>query len=559
MSNNKQSRVQSNRRALNIVRHVAPQDASSSLELSRPDFTQIVTAEQAAQLIPSNATIALSGFVACGCAESILDAIRARFDKTASPNGLTLVWGISSGNKKGRGFGVLAKDGLTKRLIYAWTASAPEVIEMVKADKCEAYNLPLGVITHLVRAIGQQQPGLATKVGLNTFADPRDKGGRLTSKTTEQLSTVMKHPTTGEDMLFFPSFPVHVSILRATMADTEGNLGFQEEPVFYNALNEAMAARNSGGIVIAQVSVLVDAKTIPAREVHIPGSMVDYVVVTPTQEFTLSPGSDRHDCTLSGNRRAPASAVEPITEVVKKVMAHRAVMEIPKPSAVVNLGVGLPENVAVVAATHTATNPHAASANLTAEAGTIGGQPMGGLLFGTARNAEWIAPSASLLDFYQGGGIDMTVLGLGEADQYGNVNVSNFTGGDKTVMPGCGGFVDISGNSKKVVFMGTLTVGGLKAKWTGNKLVIEQEGRIKKFKTLVSEKTFAGKSANGRTVLFVTERAVFRIPPNSPEGGLELIEVAPGIDVKTQVLAQMDCVPLVSAKLKTMDPMLFEL
>jgi len=299
----------------------------------------------------------------------------------------------------------------------------------------------------------------------------------------------------------------------------------------------------------------VEAGTLPARDIVIPATLVDYIVVAPPEEHVFVFGTELYDGTLAGNLRAPSQAIQPVKDLTKKIMAHRIILEIPKEAAVVNLGVGLPENVAVLAKTHGQDNPFCASVELTAEAGTLGGTPMGGLLFGTARNADFITPASVMMDFYQGGGIDMTVLGLGETDEHANVNVSNFSG----VMPGCGGFVDISQNSKKVVFMGTLTAGGLKLSWDGNSLHIVQEGKIKKFKKKVGEKTFAGASAAGRPVLFVTERAVFRIPPDSKDGAMELIEVAPGIDIEKDVVAQMEFRPIMKEPIAIMNKIFFEL
>lgn len=425
---------------------------------------------------------------------------------------------------------------------------------MVKSNKVKGWNLPLGMIAHMIRASAAKKPGICSKIGLGTFVDPRLKGGRLNKCTQSDIVEVMKRPD-GEEYLWYNSPKIDVAILRGTRADVNGNVSHSKEPLLLSMLDQAIAAKNNGGIVIVQVEEIVDAGSMSPREVHIPGILVDYVVVAKDRQ-THSIAFDfqeKYEPTLTGNARAPAGAVIPLKKLAKKIIAHRTMLEIDRDEMILNLGVGTPETVSTVMLTHGGPKSQYISAHPTVEAGLVGGTPLGGLLFGAGLNPDTIIPTATMMDFYQGGGLDLTGLGMGECGPTGNVNVTNFGGR----MPGCGGFIDISQSAKKVIFMSTFTAGGLQIAWKDGKLHIVKEGRLIKFVKKVNEISFASKTALafGQTVIYVTERAVFELA----DGAIELVEIAPGIDLQTQVLALMEFKPKIREPLRLMKPEIFEL
>eukprot|EP00241_Pyramimonas_parkeae_P001229 CAMPEP_0114259574 /NCGR_PEP_ID=MMETSP0058-20121206/19968_1 /TAXON_ID=36894 /ORGANISM="Pyramimonas parkeae, CCMP726" /LENGTH=568 /DNA_ID=CAMNT_0001374635 /DNA_START=153 /DNA_END=1859 /DNA_ORIENTATION=- len=516
---------------------------------SIPDPTsKVITADQAAALVPDGTTITVGGFVGCGGAETLLNAIRRRHDATSRPRNLSLVFGISVGDKLGRGTDALAKEGLVSSLTYAWIGTAPGLLKLVNNNKVTAWNLPFGAMSHLFRDIAANKPGPITKIGLGTFVDPREKGGKVNSATVENRVELVH--MNGEEYCWYKAFPIHVALLRGTTADAQGNVSMEHEALYFDVLNQAMAAKNCGGLVIVQVERI--AQSLPARLVHIPGVMVDHIVVSPPETHLQSFASAQYDPSLSGELRQPSSAIVPMKPGEKRIMAHRAMFELAEPNMLVNLGVGTPEGVSIMAMTHSHQNRLASSAILSTEAGSLGGTPGGGLLFGAAFNPTATLPSSTILDFYQGGAIGLACLGMAEVDCFGNVNVSNFGAGR---MPGCGGFVDISQSAQKVIFMGTLTSGGLRTSVKNGKLVIEQEGKHRKFVNSVNEKTFAASSAGSRPVLYITERCVFRLTSQ----GLVLIEVAPGIEVEN-VLENMDFKPLIPTEGPgAMDRRIFEM
>ncbi|GAB4815940.1 hypothetical protein N2152v2_002986 [Parachlorella kessleri] len=514
----------------------APQPSTIHIEGSLS-----VTAAVRPARCPSQAPLdaLVSGFVGSSSPELLLNAVRRRFDTTGHPRELGVVVVASAGNNKGRGADVLAAEGLVTRMIYGWTGSCPGYLKLIKENKMQAWNIPLGVASHIIRDVAARRPGPVTHVGLGTFIDPREKGGKVNSVTTQDLVHLVK--LGGREYLWYQAPErIGVALLRGTSADLDGNVSFEREAIYADQLNQAMAAHNSGGVVLVQVERLVERGSIPTKSVHLPGALVDKIVVAPPELHpqTLAPPL-AYDGSLSGEWRRPLSDIEGLPLNERAVIAHRAMLEIDTPNAVVNLGVGMPEGVAVMVATHSHQNPHAASVTLTTEVGAFGGIPGGGLKFGTSHNAAALVPTATMIDFYNGGGVDMACLGMAEVDPEGNVNVSNFGGGR---MPGCGGFIDISQTAKKVVFVGTFTSGGLQVAVEGGRLVVRQEGRVRKFVKSVFEKTFVASSAGGRPILYVTERAVFRLTHQ----GLVLEEVAPGIDLERQVLALMDFKPLVA-------------
>ncbi|BDF67097.1 acyl CoA:acetate/3-ketoacid CoA transferase [Oscillospiraceae bacterium] len=504
----------------------------------------VITAREAALLVKDGDTISTGGFVSCACPEGLSKALEERFLETGHPRDLTLFFAAGQGHRDGTGGDHYGHEGMVKRVIGGHWDRAPRLGDLALAGKIEAYNLPQGVISHMYRDIAAHNLGTFTTVGLYTFADPRNGGGKLNDVTTEDLVKVVS--VEGEELLLYKAFPIDVVFLRASYADEYGNCTVHREIGPLDVTAMAQACKNSGGRVIVQVEKIVQGGTLDPKLVAIPGIYVDSIVVGSAEESDQCLGMP-YDGALTGEYRIPVDAIPPIPLDAKKVIARRAAMELPR-DAVVNLGTGVPEKIANVCAEEGISD----YMTLTVEAGSVAGVPMGGTQFGAAANAMCIMPHNVQFDFYQGGGLDIAFLGLAETAPNGDLNVSKFG----TRLAGAGGFIDITQNAKKVCYCGTFTAKGLEALCENGRLVIAREGSKKKFVQSVEHITFSGKYAVkvGQPVLYITERAVFELRPE----GVTLTEIAPGVDLQTQVLDQMDFMPKIAMDLKLMDSRIFQ-
>ena len=503
---------------------------------------KIVSPAEAAAVLQPGDTVSISGFVGIGTPDELLIAIEQRFLDTGMPTGLTLVFAAAPGDGKDRGLNRLAHPGLIRRAIGGHWALVPKLSRMALDGTIEAYNLPLGCISQLYRDIAARRAGLLSRVGLRTFVDPRQGGGKLNDRTTEELVELMQ--VGGQEYLLYKAFPIQVALIRGTTADLAGNITMEREALTLDALAAAMAAKNSRGLVIAQVERIAQEGSLDPRRVMVPGVMVDCVVLAEPENHRQTYATP-HSAAFSGQLRVPLDRIAPLPLDERKVVARRAALELP-PGGVVNLGIGMPEGVAAVAAEEKVLK----YLTLTAEPGVIGGMPQGGLDFGAALNPEAVIQQNQQFDFYDGGGLDLACLGMAQADREGNVNVSRFGGR----LAGAGGFINISQNARKVVFAGTFTAGGLEVKIGGGQLRIVREGRAPKFIDAVEQVTFSGSYAGetGQPVLYVTERCVLRRTAE----GVELVEVAPGVDIERDILAHMAFRPILRDP-KPMDPRLF--
>lgn len=491
-------------------------------------MAKIMTATQAVHtFIKDGDTVAFNGFVGAVHPEEITKAIQEEFLKENSPKDLTVLYAAGQGDSNDRQLNHLAEEGLCSCVIGGHWSLAPKLQKLALENKFAAYNIPQGVISQLFREIAAKRPGLITHVGLKTFVDPRLEGGKLNEKAKERGDIVELINISGKEKLFYPTIPVDVTIVRATYADTKGNCTLQKEGVLADILPCIQAAKTNGGHVIVQVEKVVEYGSLDTRLVQIPGIYVDAIVVSSPENHMQTNGS-QFKAEFTGSMRIPLNAIPPMPMNDRKIIARRCAMEL-KPDSIVNLGIGMPEGVAAIAA-----EENIGGMCLTTESGTIGGTPASGGDFGVTINPDCVLHQSFQFDFYDGGGLDIAFLGLAQCDESGNINVSKFG----TKIAGCGGFINITQNTPIVIFCGTFTARGKK-----------------KFVKNVEQVTFSAEYAreSGQQVMYITERAVFKLT----DEGVELTEIAPGYDLQKDILDQMDFTPIIH-DVKTMDPRIFK-
>lgn len=504
----------------------------------------ILTPEEAAGLIQDEDTVAFCG-AGGGITEAsqVILALAKRYRETKSPKNLTFFHSTGLGDRNEKGMSPLAQAGLVRRAIGGHWGQSPRLAEMADRNEIDAYNLPMGVMSQMMRAAAAGQPVITTHVGLDTFLDPRQQGGKLNSVTKEDIIQLVE--IDGKTYLQYRTVYPDVAIIRGTTADTEGYITMEDEVVYVDNLATAMAVHNNGGTVICQVQKVVKAGTLHPKKVHIPGYLVNALVVVPEQPQLYGAPVNRF---ISGDYTEDFSEEKrlmPLNE--RKIIARRALMEI-SPGDIGNVGVGICDGIGVVAREEGVQEEFI----LTVETGAVGGVTAQGIFFGASVNMKAVVDMPSQFDFYDGGGLDISFLSFAELDREGNVNVHKFNG--KAM--GTGGFVNICQNSRKAVFCGTLRSGGLKTEVKNEQLKIRKEGSFQKLVKQVDEITFNGQAATARDqeVVYITERAVFHLSPE----GLVLTEIAPGLDLERDIVSQMGFHPLISPDLKTMDARLFK-
>jgi propionate CoA-transferase len=503
---------------------------------------KIVSFEKAVSFVEDGDTILIGGSGGGHAVpEKLIVSLKERFLSSGEPRSLTLVHPVGIGDMDTQGVGHLAYPDLLKRIVTGALVNTPAIQKMAQEDTIEAYTLPQGALSQLTREMAAGRPGLISHVGLHTFVDPRQGGGRQSPSARDDLVEVVE--LNGREWLFYKPFKVNVAFLRGTTADEDGNITMEREAIFGEMLSMAQATHNAGGIVIAQVARLAQKGSLAPKDIQIPGMLVDLVVVDPDQ---MQSYTTQYSPAFAGELRVPLDEIPPLPFDPRKIIARRAAMEL-FPQAICNLGAGVSTGIANIAAEEGFLDQIV----LTNEQGLIGGAPASGVDAGAAMNYDAIVDQPYQFDFYDGGGLDLAFLSFAQVDAEGSVNVSRF--GDKVI--GIGGFQNIAQNAKKVIFSGTFTAGGLKIAWPDGQTQIPQEGRFPKFISELQQISYNGRYAAelGQEVLFITERAVFK----RGQDGLVLTEIAPGIDLQSDILAQMEFKPQISPELKEMDARIF--
>jgi len=514
-------------------------------------FACVLSAEKAAALISDEAIVTVSSSSALGCPDAVLAAIGARFEAEQHPKNLTTLHPIAAGDMWGvKGIDHIAKNGLLKKILAGSypsgpsTSTPPLIWQMITANKIPAYNVPSGILFDMHRDAAAKRPGVLTKVGLDTFVDPAQQGCAMNERAAAE--PIVRHEKfDGEDWLYFKTIVPNVAIIRATTADERGNLSFEHEGGILGPLDQALAVRNNGGLVIAQVKRLAKFGTLKPHNVIVPGVLVDVIVVAPDQKQTTN---TVYDPAISGEIFRPLDSFEVPEFGVSKVIARRVAQEMRRGDAV-NIGFGISANVPRILLEE----GHHGDVTWVIEQGAVGGVPLLDFQFGCASNAEAIVPSPSQFTYFQGGGFDASLLSFLEIDQDGCVNVSKLTHCPH-VTAGCGGFVDITARAKRVIFSGFFTAGA-KLEVTNGKLVILKEGKVKKLVEKVEHVTFSGRRAlqQGQQISYITERCVLELRPE----GITVTEIAPGVDLERDVLDQAAFRLQVASDLKVMDANLF--
>lgn len=492
--------------------------------------SKFMTAEEAVALIADGSTLGLVGGGGGLCEAMLLhEACESRFLSTGHPRDLTVLHSLGIGDRDRTGMNRFAHRGMVRKVIGGHWVWSPRMQQMAAQDEIEAYVLPGGVAMQLLREIAAGRPGLITHVGLGTFCDPRLEGGRMNAAARDALAEVIE--IGGKEYLRYLPFPVDACLLKGSTADDDGNISLDEEPANVDSYAMAAAVHNSGGTVIVQVRERVARGALGARQVRIPSALVDAVVVDPGQRQGYDIG---YDPTISGQaHRDDGPAVAPAFSI-RQIIARRARTEL-RDGAVVNYGFGIPDEVAALVRAENAQGRY----YQTIEHGTYGGTLLTGSLFGYARNPSCMIDGPSQFDFYSGGGLDIAFLGFGEFDGAGNVNASRLGG----LPVGPGGFIDIAQNARKVVFCGTFDARGTRMTAAEGRLRIDAHGTVRKLVRKVAQITFSGRQALGRgqEVLYVTERAVFGLRAD----GMHLLEIAPGLDLRRDVLDLIGFAPVV--------------
>lgn len=503
---------------------------------------KVMSAADAAKLVRSGDTVLVnSAGGGVNEPDCVLRALESRFLTDGSPGDLHVVSPNGLGDGMGSGLERFSAPGMARRVVAGHWGWSRALQQLARAGEIEAFCLPQGVLSHMLRAIAGGRPGHVTHIGLDTFVDPRADGGTMNARTPRDMVELIE--IAGEEWLLYKSFPIDVTIIRGTLADEWGNLTMDDEGVYCETLSAAQAAKNSGGIVIAQAARLVQRGSVDARRVKVPGTIVNAVVIDPDQRTSLE---FARDPSLTCGIKVPNDSLEPMPLNLRKVIARRATMELHE-GDVVNLGYGVPDGVAAVLTEEGQVN----RVTLTVEQGHYGGIPALGPSFGLSRNQEAIIDQGYQFDFYDGGGLDIAVLSFAEFDKHGNVNVSKF--GDR--LTGLGGFLNIAQGAKRVVFAGTFFARAAAPELIDGTLHVCAQGTTQKLVKNVEQVSFSGARAQrlGREVTYVTERAVFQLRP----GGVTLTEIAPGLDVERDVLAYMGFEPEIAPDLKAMDERLF--
>jgi len=510
-------------------------------------MAKVITAAEAAGLVKDGNTLSVQGIICTSVPEDLIQALAERYRTTGSPKNITLFNESGIGDNAEGGMNALAQEGLVGELHCAHLGTSPKMGALVNQNKFPAFLVPQGVNAQLMTAIAGKKPGVITHVGLKTYADPRVEGCKANQAARDSGKEVVELVNFGgTDYLRYLPRKIDVCFIRGTSADTIGNLTIDKEAIEFDQFAMAAATRNSGGIVIAQVERVVLHGTLKPHECVIPGALIDYVVVADPKNHRQCIADDSYHPEWCGEARLPLSEVKPMPLDERKVCGRRAAFMLKKGDHM-NLGIGMPEAVSAVAAEE----GFSGDITLSVECGIFGGVPLGGLRICCDHNPDSIISHVNTFDIYDGGGINVAVLGSAEIDQFGNVNVSKFNGR----MVGPGGFINITQSTQNVIFVGTFTAGGNKYEIGDGKLKILKEGRNIKFKNNVEQITFSGEYASetGKNILYVTERAVFQLI----KGGIKLIEIAPGVDLQKDILDRMEFKPLIADDLKEMDPRIF--